>query len=356
MIQKNSVGIITFTYGNNYGQRLQNIAMQEFLRKYFKEVYTIKQEEPYVSPIGIIKRVSKNILKGEYITLLKRGKKFKEFDLHISFFDIPIGKDNLDSFPEKKFDYFVVGSDQVWSPYSPDVNESMFLTFTNYEKRIAIAPSLACEEIPNNLIEKFSNYFNGIKYISTREYKGSFLVSNIIKRKVSTIIDPTLMFDASFWAKYENKPRHKLPDKYCLIYCLGNYENDNHINAICRNLKLETINMMEEKYYKAMGPGEFLYLIKKSSLVVTDSYHGTIFSYIYRVPFLNFFRKGSGIDMNSRFDTLYRKFNIEPRFLGEIDDDKILDIDFNHIAVNIEIEREKFINFVEDALYEIGEL
>lgn len=345
------VGIITFTYGNNYGQRLQNLAMQEFLKSYFDEVFTIRQNEPSISKLGRIKKILKGILTGKYYAQIARERNFKKFDdSNISFYKIKIGKGNLDTFPEEKFDYFVVGSDQVWSPYSSDVNESMFLTFTNYDKRIAISPSLACEKIPNSIVDKYVNYLNGIKYISTREYRGSDLVSSIIHRNVPTLIDPTLMFDATFWRKYEVKPKNKVSGEYCLIYCLGSSEDNEQIKELCKSLRLRTINIMHNRRYLSMGPGEFLYLVRNAKLVITDSYHGTIFSYIYRTPFLNFVRKGESVDMYSRFETLYAKFDIKPRILGDIKEKEIYSVDFEHICTSLAAEKNEFRKFLRDAL------
>lgn len=335
--------IITFTYGDNYGQRLQNLAMQELLKKYFSEVYTIKQLLPRIS----IKQKIKMLFDLDKTLKKNRHNNFENFDReHISFYSKPISEKNSSEFPEEEFDFFVVGSDQVWSPFSYDVNSTMFLTFASPEKRIAISPSLSCEYIPYDKLELFSKYFNGIKYISTREYQGSELVSNIIGKNVPTLLDPTLMFDDVFWDEYLKQVNFTIPDNYCFCYCLGARNDFKDVQELCNKMNLHLINIMAEKKYYALGPGEFLYLIKNSKLVITDSYHGTIFSYIFRVPFLNIKRKGTGVDMNSRFDTLYRKMSILPRFLEEIEESEIYKLNFCYINKNIEAEKEQINNFI----------
>ena len=106
--------------------------------------------------------------------------------------------------------------------------------------------------------------------------------------------------------------------------------------------------MMTDKKYYSLGPGEFLYLIKNAELVITDSYHGTIFSYIFKVPFINFKRKGTSIDMNSRFNTLYKKMGIKPRYLYQIKEEEIFKIDFDLIDKNIENEKKQVFKFIEN--------
>lgn len=341
------VGILTFTYGDNYGQRLQNLAMQEFLKGYFDEVYTIKQ----IPPVTSFKQTIKTVFDSERKAKKQRHKNFEQFDReYIKYYPTRISEKNADFFPENEFDYFVVGSDQVWSPYSPDVNSTMFLTFTERNKRIAISPSLSCEEIPETKIEQFTSYFDGIQNISTREYHGSELVARVIGREVPTLLDPTLMHDMKFWDKYLEEPAISLPAQYCLCYCLGAKKDLDSIKRFCAKLGLKLIDLMSDREYFTLGPSEFLYLIKNANLVITDSYHGTIFSYIFNVPFLNVVREGSSVNMNSRFDTLYKKFGINPRIMGEVSDEEIMKIDYQGIRINIMSEQEIMKKFIKKAI------
>lgn len=340
-VKLHNVGILTFTYGDNFGQRLQNLAMQEYLKKYFENVYTIRQTEKKIGLIRQAKIFAKRILNGSYSAQERRKENFKVFNNeYLNFYDWPIDENNLKSFPEEGFDYFVCGSDQIWSPYSDDVNSTFFLTFTAPSKRIALSPSLSADSIPEGKKAEFKSYLNGFEFISTREYTGSDLVFELTGNKAETLIDPTLMFDIEFWKKYEKKPRISASNKYALCYFLGEPGQMMDIYNECNREGLSVVDILNDKSYISCGPSEFIYLIHNADKVYTDSYHGTIFSIIFNKPFVLCKRKGACIDMNSRFDTLFRKLNIE--LDKETDMSIYASIDQEHVNSRINKERKKF--------------
>lgn len=343
------IGILTFTYGDNYGQRLQNLAMQEFLKQYFSEVYTIKQISKAIKFIYRIKYSFIQILKGNYIALKRRKKNFDDFDKsYIRFYNIPIDEITAYNFPKDDFQYFIAGSDQIWSPYSGDVNSTFFLRFADRNQRIALSPSLAAEEIPENKVEKYREFFSGFNHISTREFSGSKLVEKLTGRSVETTVDPTLMFDRQFWKMYENKPDFEIPEDYALCYFLGqSYSKSEKIQEIVQKERLVIIDLLQNNKFLSLGPSEFLYLIRNAKIVFTDSYHGTIFSIIYHVPFVICERISNSLNMNSRFETLFSKLSISERNLMKIDRNEIFNLDFEAITKNILVEQEKFKEYFE---------
>ena len=347
------VAILTFTYGDNYGQRLQNLAVQEILHSYFEDVYTIKQT-PLEYPIGFnIKKNVKQLLSGNYCCLLMRHQNFLRFDeKYIRYYDIPIAEKTASSFPEKDFDYYIAGSDQIWSPYSEDVNSTLFLQFASPDKRIALSPSIAAEEVPTNKVELYKKYLTGFRYLSSREYTGSQLISMLSGKKVETLIDPTLMFDADFWDKYEKKPDIELQDDYALIYMLGSNQENEKIKSFCSTHKLKMVNLMKEKKYLTLGPDAFIYLIHNAKIVFTDSYHGTIFSILHRKPFVVSNRGGTSLNMNSRFQTLYCKLGIRSRSFSQLDTSAPFEIDFEGIFEKLRDERAIFREYLERCLVE----
>ena len=349
-----SVGILTFTYGNNYGQRLQNLAMQEFLKNYFYEVYTIRQAERNSSTFCQIKHAAMLLLQGQYFALRMRGNHFKKFDeLYIRFYDIPIDANEVTAFPKNNFDFFICGSDQIWSPYSCDVNSTFFLTFAEKNKRIALSPSIAAEEIPQDKVTEFQEYFKGFRYISTREYSGSNLVQKLTGNIAETLIDPTLLFDSEFWSRYEKQPQKMCQGRYAVCYFLGDPSQIDRIYEICHNESLAVIDILHDKRYLSLGPDEFIYLIHNAQKVLTDSYHGTIFSIIFHIPLVLCKREGTNVNMNSRFETLFSKLGIDNKQLQNMMSD--VQVNYFEIEKNIIAERAIFEKYLQKCLAKASE-
>ena len=290
------VGILTFTYGDNFGQRLQNLAVQEILKSLGFKVYTISQVVP--------KRYMQ--LEKE-----KRHSYFEKFNNeYIDFYYGDIGKYKL---PRglNEFDYFVVGSDQVWSPYSPDVNWTFFLKFAASEKRVAYAPSLATNNIPRRKRLLYKWYLHGFKAISVRETQSQELLKEYTSAPILTLIDPTLMFNVDFWNKYIEAPKYYVPESYVLYYGLGDFKNKNDLREFSIGIKCDFIALEKGTDWFDIGPSQFLYLISHAKYVITDSYHGMIFSILYHKTVYYITRNSGGIDMQSRFKTLFSKLQIQ---------------------------------------------
>lgn len=338
------IGILTFTYGDNYGQRLQNLAVQEILKEYGFDVYTIPQYKNFRYRIRSMKKNYNGFLKGMYKFDVKRHELFEKFNrAYIKFYPYEISERNMNTFPEKDFDFFVAGSDQIWSPYSDDVNATLFLQFTIPAKRIALAPSVASDNIPQSLQKKYGEYLKGFSHLSVREEKSAFLIKSAYGLDVDVLIDPTLMFSAEFWIKYEKRPSWIMDENYILCYFLGSEYTLDNIRQYAKDNHYTILDLLSEKKYRQSGPSEFIYLIHHAKMVVTDSYHGSIFSLIFNVPLMIQNRQGDSVKMSSRFDTLYNKLNL-------VNNKKTGLVVANDYLKNICIEREKFRKYLNKAL------
>ena len=342
------IGIVTFTYGDNYGQRLQNCAVQEILKGYANDVVTIPQSKIRNRGIVFFKNIYKYFINGEMVLSILRHRSFGKFDFQfIKYNRYSVIRGKLTN--EGEFDFFVAGSDQIWSPFSPDVNSTMFLTFTDKKKRIALSPSISAEVIPEEQREKYKKYFEGFSHLSVREDKGAEIIKELTGRDASVLIDPTLMHSATFWNKYIKAPISFKNGKYACCYFLGTPQKAEKIREICKKYGLNRIDILGDKKYKVLGPQEFLYLIKNASVVITDSYHGCIFSCIFHIPFILCEREGTNINMNSRFSTLFKKLEINNRRLLEIEIEDALSMDFASIDRRVENERELVKEYLDNA-------
>lgn len=338
------IGIVTFTFGDNFGQRLQNLATQQILKSTFNaEVITLKQQKKYGKK-EFANHIVDKVFRSNSIQS-KRRKAFEKFNSeYIKFSDFFISEKVKNNNELSSFDYFVVGSDQVWSPYSSDVNSTMFLTFAPREKRVALAPSMAATDIPSDKLKIYREYLNGFNYISVREQQSADIIKKYFGLDSFVLIDPTLMFGQSFWNAYAARPSYELPERYVLCYFLGNI-NDSLKKAIEEKTECSIVDILNDSNYYVNSPSNFIYLIKNASYVMTDSYHGTIFSILYDRPLSVVNRTGTNINMNSRFDTLNAKLDLNLEF-STADH-----IEFNNYLTETRIdllnkERNKFNNYL----------
>ena len=215
-----------------------------------------------------------------------------------------------------EYDYFVTGSDQVWNPYFADL-EKLFIKFAPREKRIAYAASISCPEIPSKDLQGFIDGINGMKAISVREQAGAELIEQLTGRKVEVVADPTMLVAAEKWREIARKPSWlKGDEKILTTYFLGK-RPDEVINRLADAQGLKVVNILDERVFEhyAVAPEEWLWLIDNARLMYTDSFHGTVFSILFRRPFVVAERIGDGCvnKMTSRIDTLLGKFGLEAR-------------------------------------------
>lgn len=133
-------------------------------------------------------------------------------------------------------------------------------------------------------------------------------------------------------------------------------ENDRKLIQVWREkLKCEIIDLMDKKDSKiyASSPEEFIWLVANSALVITDSYHGSIFSFIMDTPMVIFSRKDSGNgDMSSRIMTLISKFDLIEHVYNEECSDlkKYLSNDYHEGKNKLEEEKMFYYSFLKKAI------
>lgn len=351
------VGIITINDDNNYGNRLQNYAVQEIIKKNGGNPVTIKNN------VRLNNKVKRYIFIKKYISFIQKSIKekifrdrsrrllFEKFNENIEFSHKLV---TAYSDINNDYDFFVVGSDQVWKPNYGRLSDLDLLTFTVYEKKIAFSASFGIDELPERYKERASKALMDFKAISVREDAGKKIVEELTGRKdVEVLIDPTMLLTAKEWDKVAKKPKQLRGNRYILNYFLGNLseERKKEIDRIAIENGCEVINILDKNsaFYKT-GPSEFLYLEKNAFLICTDSFHSSVFAILYNKPFIIFNREDNLVNMNSRIETLINKFNLKNRkFTGKITE-KNLKHDYTEAYKILEEERKKSDDFLKKAL------
>lgn len=356
--------IITINDDGNYGNRLQNYALQEFLKILLCEVNTIwyDKKESYMLNKSMWgwKEIIKYIINRKKFRIYVNQYYLKEV---IKIFNIrKFTKKYINvkyDFNIKEYDYFIVGSDQVWNPYfwskENDHANIRFLKFAPKEKRIAYAASIAIPSIPKDKEQFFKDSLNEMKAISMREKAGAELVKKLTGRDVPVVVDPTILLSKEEWQKIELVPEWYHGEKYILTYFLGNpYPIIENI-AKKNNWKIYNLMDINNLDLYASRVEEFVYLIEHAKLVATDSFHACVFSILMNTPFLVVNRQQKGVaDMTSRIDTLLELFGYQNRYMvnGEcnLSDEEILHMDFSNVKSIQKREIERSTAYIKKAL------
>lgn len=347
------IGIFTIIDNNNYGNRLQNYAVQEFLKK-GKIVSQTLNNDAYTNSkkLYFLRKIKWNLKKMRQKSNinLERLTSFKKFNESINYFNRTITSYSR----LNVFDYVVVGSDQVWNPNFGRLRDADLLCFVKQKKRIAFSASFGVDGIPDKMKKKVGKALKKFKAISVREDAGKKIVEELTGRTdVEVLIDPTMLLTADEWDKVSKKPTMLKTDKYILNYFLGNLSDErrNEINRVAKENSCEVINILDkESPFYECGPSEFLYLEKNAFLICTDSFHSSVFGILYNTPFLVFEREDNNASMNSRLDTLLSKFKLEDRrYKGKITK-KDLKCDYKEAYNILDKERIKSMNFLKKAL------
>lgn len=348
--------IITLYGNNNFGNKLQNYALQEYLKNLNDSFVIFTQKIKYDFTSDNIFVLLRNYLKYIYryfISLFNfREKRFKYFsDKYLNYTEdyYYINDNNM----IKDYDFYIYGSDQIWNPNGVG-KYGLFLGECS-SNNISYAASFSSNEIPVYLNEKYKNSLNLFKCLSVREEKGKELVEQLTNRDdICVLIDPTMLLTCNEWNKIILKPKTPICKKYILNYFLGDLSSvrRKEIDRIANENDCEIINILDKKgpFYNC-GPSEFLYLEKHAFLVCTDSFHSCVFAFLYNVPFIVFDREDHNVaSMYSRIDTLISKFKLKNRkFDGKITNNN-LKHDYTEGYKILEEERKKSEAFLKKAL------
>lgn len=367
------VGIMTwFTY-NNYGSLLQAYSMQSVIQKmgYTAVLINYDPQEKIRFNYSLDNNPKKLIIK--VINKLKfyiNNKIIYKVEYNSNPFDdfrrnyLNISKKCCTSSDlymlNKEFSCFICGSDQIWAPSVFD--EKYFLDFVDNKKRkIAYAPSIGLPSIENkNIKTKMATLINNIEFLSTREENGKKIIKEISGRNAKVVLDPTLLINKKEWV--ENFNLEKNNDNYILYYFLSSNKNTyKEAKKIAKKLnkKLLIIPCSNKDYYQKecikddIDPKKFVSLIYNADLVLTDSFHGTIFSINLNIPFITFKRfKDNKKSQNSRIYNILSLTDLNSRIYSKkmLINKRILDLDFNYANKIIEQNRKSSLGFLKKSL------
>lgn len=350
------IGILTFQYpeNKNFGASLQSYAHLTLIEKINSNVKIINYYKNNYS------------IKSKILSLLK-NKNFIDYNKKFLKQTCKINPNEDLKFLNKEFDTFVVGSDQVWRDrYLNGKTKHYFFDFVNDDKKkIAYAASFGVDywEGTPELTEEIKHLIKRFNHISVREESGIDICKNTFGiDNAVCVLDPTLMILREDYQPILDDWQDKshLKKKYIAHMLLDDtVELKKESQNIADYLKAD-INYIKGKSFKILGKditfynkvSQWLTYLKDTELVITDSFHCTVFSLIFHKKFVVVANKARGI---ARLETLLSKVGLEDRFFTDIKDvmkSGILDkeIDYNEVDKKLEVHRKYSMDFLKKAL------
>ena len=359
------IGILTFHFpeNENFGASMQSYAVCKMIRKmgYDTELIDFNLVKPSLKKI--IKRVIyfkefKDRVEGR--NFFKYSKKFLKKSKY-PFFSSNLKKVN------KIYDIFIVGSDQVWRGIClGDSAKHYFFDFVdNDKKKIAYAASFGVDywEGDKKLTEEIKPLIKRFDHISVREESGIDICKNTFGvDDAICVLDPTLMVSREDYQPILDDWTDKshLNKKYVAHMLLDDTEElkkesqniADYLEADINYIKGKEKKFLWKKYFSYNKVSQWLTYLKDAELVITDSFHCTVFSIIFHKKFVVVANSKRGI---ARLETLLEKVGLQDRFFTDIKDvmkSGILDkeIDYDEVEKKLAIHRKYSMDFLKKAL------
>lgn len=327
------IGIITFHYANNYGAVFQSYALSAYLRSIGHEVELIDYQSDDMINGGALRcPLSRTAIKADIYTIYIKWRKFRKIsteDHAKAAFDdfrnkfLTISPRRYTSFTElrddpPRCDAYICGSDQIWNPpIHVGVDPAYYLEFAPAgRRRIAYAASFGRNDIEPYYRAEMARLLEKMDALSVREKNGADLVERLTGRSAAWHPDPTLLLD-----DYDAITTAPAESGYLFTYILREKEWVEKANQLVAD-KLQA--PVIDPHRKKMSPTEWIGYLKNAKFVVTNSFHGTVFSIIFRKPFVTVGLTGKKASLNDRMLSLLGRAGLEARFLAAYDEEALL--------------------------------
>ena len=319
-----NICILTQPLGINYGCALQAYALQKVLGEMGHNVTTLRWFPlTHKNPVKTLQRFASKYIKGnkdivylDYEKQLhytfKELERFIEEHINCTVATAPLVKGDIPG-----FDAYVVGSDQVWRPmYSANIT-NFYLDFLGDSpaKRIAYAASFGVDvwEADEKTTKKIRPLARRFDVISVREESGVRLCEQFLGVEASVMPDPTLLLTAEDYLSISGL---KQPERegYIAAYILDRSEKKlRFINRMSEQMNLPVRFVGQLDWVNGVDSMEsWIERIAKASYVLTDSFHGTVFSLLFEKKFLSISNSARG---GSRFESLLNAVGLRERLI-----------------------------------------
>lgn len=336
-----NIGIITFQNASNYGAVCQAFALKKTVEKIGLNASVIN----YDSPNMALKSVQQS--------------QFKEFiNGHLNLTKEYLSKQEIDI---TGFDAIISGSDQVWNPRLTGGDMTYFLDFVpEHIKKVSYAASIGLNgDLFMEYKDVFEKYVPTFSGISLREETHVDYIQSIAKDKeVIASIDPSLLLTSKEYLEAFNLPDNRSEDyifvfSYALDPKMYDFANMLSLKSGYKIVALSPYNggnyVSGTKIMRKVPPVEWLQLFNSAKMIITDSFHGMMFSIVFNKPFYAYTPNRSNV---ARVRDILKKLNLEDRKLTNITNvaETVWEMDYTKVNEILEMERKKSLEYLKNQL------
>lgn len=367
-----NIGLATLYESENYGTCLQAYALSRTIKDLGYGCNIIRFNRQLASEnrskidalcsVGIKKAADILLSKG---TINRQKQKFSEFrKVYLPLFGQQYPSVSAVYDLQENYDAFVTGSDMVWSWESRVFLDYYFLKFAPEGKRIAYAPSFGNTEFTEDMKAYYRDSIAGIDYCSCRESKGAVFAAEITGKRCEPVCDPAMLLSADNWKKQFSLVKQNIGKKTALFYMFGEIPGAvkrqvKHIIGKDGDIRYIPGKFSEYCYERkrggdAYGPIEFLQSFSQADFVLTNTFHGLVFSLVFEKPFVLFHRERTEhwALHEERMSSLLERVGLKERYItmDTVIKDDFMKLNYDNVRPVIEMYRKSSLEYLAEAL------
>ncbi len=347
---------ITMQAVNNYGSVLQTYATERIFQDLGCEVETLDyiQENLQMNSVRKVLKYGgpgwKIKLKQLILLLIKKENTrraeimdaFRERYLHLTKRYMSVRELEADL---PKADVYCTGSDQTWNTVINGVSKAYFLGFApDDKKKISFSASFGIEKLPEKDKSEVKKLLSRYDAISVRESSGLSILNGLGINNATFVLDPTLVVESNIW--HDMTSERLISEDYIFVYQLNTSRKFvDYVNRFSSHKKLQVvyvksrkINQYKNAFFKENPTiDEWLSLFKYASYIITDSFHGTLFSLIFQKKFIDIYPP----NFSARIASILKLTGLEGRHVEDLSILDYCDREIDYDKVNSIIEERK---------------
>ena len=352
-VEKMKIGVLTFVHTSSFGAVLQAYALSHYIEECGAECELIDYRCEKVDRIHNPKRRLKvksirelAILPFIYPVFRKRMIKFLCFEKkYMKFSEKTYTRENIDA-AAKNYDLIVAGSDQILNRNLTGNDSTYFLDFVqDPRKKCTYAASIGTEYFSDSQAKQCEEYLKDFRNLSVREERTALRLSENLGREVSFDVDPTLLYDGSFWRHFVGERPEK--EDYIVIFMVP--DNPALFQAIYRLAEKTQCKLMwikpgfmgkkKVKLLNTLSPEEFLTYIYHAKYVITGSFHAVCFSVQFQKNLIAVLPEVK--ERVARVVSLLENVGLMDCLVKDFDEMDGRKTDYSHVAEKLDVLREK---------------